>query len=611
MIEGAASQLKGLRQHLFATGQSLRQPHVAFWFGMSLLFAAVFSLMGLQEAFQAPFTIQDDARQHIFWMQRFLDRDLFPNDLIADYYQSIAPKGFAAVYHLAASIGISPILASKLIPPLLALLNAGLSFWLCLELFPVPAAAFSASLLLGQALSMTDAVFSGTAKAFVYACALAFLLALVRRSLFPCLFALAIQSLFYPQMVLIAAGMFLLGVVEWREGRLRLCRSRQRWILCLSGVGVAVVAMLPFLLHPHEFGPTVTLEQARSMPEFLAGGRTRFFYNGDPERFWLHGRGGIRLAAILTPATNAIALALFFLVRFPKQFPLIRHLSPQMGWLARLILSSLAWFFAAHATLFTLYLPSRFTEHSLRIAVILGAGIALAVAIEAGLRWCDRVDKPGAILRSLLSVTLASALAALLLLYPAFTHGFPFTTYITGRHPGLYAFFQAQPKDSLIASLDGEANLLPTFAQRSILVGREYAIPYHTGYYRQIRQRASDLIEAQFSPSADIVKGFIEQYDINLWLLNRRSLAVETLGDRWLQQFQPAADEAIASLQNGDRPVLELVSANCTVFESNAHIVLDARCIEVELNYLTSRHLSSMALHGPHPRPLSQFWAIH
>jgi hypothetical protein len=34
-----------------------------------------------------------------------------------------------------------------------------------------------------------------------------------------------------------------------------------------------------------------------------------------------------------------------------------------------------------------------------------------------------------------------------------------------------------QPQDIRIASLAEEANNIPTFAQRSILVGREYAIP--------------------------------------------------------------------------------------------------------------------------------------
>jgi len=52
--------------------------------------------------------VQDDARQHVFWMQRFLDPALFPRDLIADYFQSVAPAGYTAIYQMMAGVGINP-----------------------------------------------------------------------------------------------------------------------------------------------------------------------------------------------------------------------------------------------------------------------------------------------------------------------------------------------------------------------------------------------------------------------------------------------------------------------------------------------------------------------
>ncbi|MGJ3254530.1 MAG: hypothetical protein ACFE0J_25860, partial [Elainellaceae cyanobacterium] len=66
---------------------------LVFWFCLSLTFAAIYSLLALQQAFSADYVVQDDARQHVFWMQRFLNPDLFPDDLIADYFQSVAPAG--------------------------------------------------------------------------------------------------------------------------------------------------------------------------------------------------------------------------------------------------------------------------------------------------------------------------------------------------------------------------------------------------------------------------------------------------------------------------------------------------------------------------------------
>jgi len=62
-----------------------------FWLTLSFTFAILYSFLALQEAFSSEYVIQDDARQHVFWTRRFLDSNLFPNDLIADYFQSVAP----------------------------------------------------------------------------------------------------------------------------------------------------------------------------------------------------------------------------------------------------------------------------------------------------------------------------------------------------------------------------------------------------------------------------------------------------------------------------------------------------------------------------------------
>ncbi len=80
--------------------------HVVFWFSLSLIIAAIYSGLALREAFSHAYIVQDDARQHVFWMQRFIDGELFPHDLIADYFQSVAPVGYTTLYRIAAAVGI-------------------------------------------------------------------------------------------------------------------------------------------------------------------------------------------------------------------------------------------------------------------------------------------------------------------------------------------------------------------------------------------------------------------------------------------------------------------------------------------------------------------------
>ena len=58
--------------------------------------------------------LADDVREHVFWMFRYMDPGLFPQDPIADYFQSLAPSGYASPTGCLAKVGIDPLLASKL-----------------------------------------------------------------------------------------------------------------------------------------------------------------------------------------------------------------------------------------------------------------------------------------------------------------------------------------------------------------------------------------------------------------------------------------------------------------------------------------------------------------
>jgi hypothetical protein len=115
------------------------------------------------------------------------------------------------------------------------------------------------------------------------------------------------------------------------------------------------------------------------------------------------------------------------------------------------------------------------------------------------------------------------------------------------------------------ASLAEEANNLPTFSKRSILVGREYANPYHVGYYRQISQRATDLIRAQYSQDLSEVKNFIRTYGVDFLLLDRAAFTPEYMANhRWVNHFQPTATEMLAKLEQGTIPALSSFMEHCS-----------------------------------------------
>ena len=133
----------------------------SLWFGFSLLLSGVMAGVIWRQG-QGLYRIQDDARQHVFWMHRFHDAELFPQDWIADYFQSVAPWGYRHLYEFAAHLGLDPLNFNKLLPILLALLTTGLVMQVSWRLLPVAPAGFFASVILNLSLWMKDDLVSGT-----------------------------------------------------------------------------------------------------------------------------------------------------------------------------------------------------------------------------------------------------------------------------------------------------------------------------------------------------------------------------------------------------------------------------------------------------------------
>ena len=556
-----------------------------FWFSLSMSFGVIYGLLALQAVFSGEWTVQDDARQHVFWMLRYVDSELFPNDLISNYFQSVAPVGYTSLYHLAAGIGIHPLILNKLLPPLIGIICTYYIFAFCQRIFPVPFACFLSSLIFNQLLWMKDDIISATPRAFVYPLLLAFLYYLSKRSLLPCITTIALLGAFYPQGVFLCTGMLILQLVR-REGiSLRPSQDLNDYSFCFMGLGVAVVVMLPYALHVSEFAPVITVEQAKQLPEFYPKGRSSFFKDNLYDFYFGGGRSGLFPRSIFTPATTAFGFLLPILYKFRRRFPLLNKIQSDMVILPQLILVSVVMFCLAHAFLFKLLLPSRYTGYSFRIIIALAAGIVVSAILDVLWQQLQTKILGNAIQLKLLgqkflALICIGVILIPILIYPIFLHTFPVTKYKMGSLPSLYKFLQQQPKDTLVASVIADTDNIPTFAKRSILASREYAIPYHWGYYSRFRQRVVDLIEAQYTTDIDKVKQLIRRYGIDLWIIEDSSFLADYLdNNRWLKHHQPVTQQAIDSLRQGKIPALVAYKDSCSVFRYAQFNVISTKCL--------------------------------
>jgi hypothetical protein len=547
------------------------QPIATFWLLLSLAFAGYYAGLGQWQTLTSEFVIQDDTREYVFWMQRFVDRQLLPNDLMVDYFQSITPPGYAAIYQLIALLGLAPLWLSKCLPIALGLGTTLFGFGVSLHLFPIPAAGFLSMLLLNQSLWFRDDLSSATPRGFVYLLLLAFLYYLLRRSRVGIGVTIGLQALIYPPLVLIAIGLLFLRAWRWEHSRPRLVPDRLK-----AAIGAMVLgfgALLPYMLASGTFGPTVTGAEAVLLPDFQPGGRHPYF-DKNLWRFWLVGQHSGIIPRRLEPFLIWAGLLLPIVRHFPKRFPLVAQVRPAIAVLPQLFVVSLGLFFTAHAVLLKLFFPARYTTHTIRTILALAAGIGLTILLEALLQ-------PDARGRSRwLRLTIAGMLSLLLIASPHWADGFLRVNNRVVRDPELHQFFRQQPKDSLIATLSEKGNDIPTFGQRSILIGREYALPFHWGYYRPMRQRTIDLLTAQYSPQLAPARRLIQTYGVDFWLVDRKAFQPRYLTEMtWLRSFQPAFRRAIATLKQGTVPAIAQLLDRCAVFESKSAVVLDAVCI--------------------------------
>lgn len=585
------SLVSRLHKLLFTNRNKPSKNQVIFWFSLSMTVSVVFALLALEKAFASEYIVQDDARQHVFWMLRYIDPNLFPNDLIADYFQSVAPAGYSNLYRIFSLLGINPLFFNKLLPLIIGLFVTGYCFGVSLQIIPLPFTAFLTTLMLNQNLWIKDDLISGTQRIFTTPLLLAFLYYLSRKSLLPSLAGILLLGLFYPQYVFICAGILILRLWDWSGDRFGFSQQKHDYLFCAMGLGVAFLVMLPYAVKTSEFAPVITVAQAKQLPEFWSGGRANFFLN-NLLNYFLGGRSGM-FGSSVVPVTLTTGFLLPFLMLFPAKFPLLKKIQREIVILPQMLIASVGMFFLAHILLFRLHLPSRYTGHSFRIILAISAAIFFTAIIDAILSNFKPRTNPSVstYLQQFIGLSFAAFIGiSLLFYYPVFLKHFPKTGYINGQIPALYEFFQKQPKDILIASIANETNNLPTFSQRSILIGREYAIPYHFGYYSKFRQRVIDLTKAQYSENLEDVKTFIQKYGVDFWLLESKAFTSEYINkNSLLKQYYKSnlnqdklvqiTKDISQNLEQGKVPVLSKTIPNCTVAKMKNFVVLDTKCI--------------------------------
>lgn len=574
-----------------STTTARSQSRAAFWSGLllALAFGLALGLWISLPLFSGRGFVPDDARAFVFWMSRWSDPGLFPNDPIADYFQAVSPRIFTLIYRIGFEAGLPPVEVNRLLPLILTAAATIFLYLLTFQIWPSPVAAVLTTAFVNLQLWMKDDLTSGTPRAFFVPLTAMFLYGLVTRNAALAALAAALMAGIYPAALLVALAstVIWMAAILWRQRP-----DRQDWTVALSALLAGGAALVPFALAINEWGPAVSAEIARSWPEFQAWGRTRFF-SEDLWVYWIcsprsglepvewcrylneeETRASFEIGSLLLLATTLTVPFVIPLLRGQRQRSDIR----QNALLPAFLLGSLACYALAHALLFELHLPSRYIQHSLRMVAGIGFGISVAAIIAA----CAGGPAPEPRHRRMVILALPFAvfLPLAILTAPLFGKDVLFNVKYRSPEPQeLYDYIALQPRDVVIASDTRQADDIPLRTGRSVLFSHKHSIPYHPNYYEPMRDAIIAFLRALYAPDLKQMQHFVAGHRVSHLILHRAAFTPAYIRSIWWsRQFPDEAERAIRALDRG-LPAVARQAGRCVRASYGELLVIGAQCL--------------------------------
>lgn len=559
-------------------------------------------------------TFQTDSMIHEYWMRRFTDGALFQDTLTESLLETgYSPPAFRSLYWLVSHV-VDPVRFAELLP----LVLVPFAVWLVFRIVRLhvewrPAAWIGAALFL---VPWEAHRFSGGhPRAFAQPIVLlALLLLLTRRNLAAALVP-PVGLLLYPPAGAVALGVVLLATLDFHRPRF-LDLDRLRW----AGVSVLCFGAALVLTRLTTGSQDVITEaEARLYPEFGPSGQMHFFASSTLQ-FLKQNYSGFYLQ--YTGSILALAAALFLVLR-PRNVRLLR-------WEVWCVpIAALVLFGAAHALLFRLYLPHRYTYALLpffciaiavwarptfqalaerRRALLLlavplvvlaalvlaltvfplgpqlsaaafrawleDAGPYLAVGLAVGLVvaafvWRGERGRAAAAAGAAAVVAGGLLVGAMTFAGETRAHGV-----VHCRDQALYRHLRTLPKNTIVAADPADSNCIPIAARRPVVISRKLYQPWAVDYFELIRERMFQTVEAYFGPSVEGITALRERYGAD-YLLVRDAPSKHY----WRPPF---AGPVRRLRETVDEPAVERLPESCVTWSRGELTLYSLACVAGE-----------------------------
>ncbi|MDA1020259.1 MAG: hypothetical protein O2962_01775 [Cyanobacteria bacterium] len=463
--------------------------------------------------------VQDDFRQSMFWVWRFWDPSLFPDDFIANLYSGSFDRLplLWMIYAIAPFLTKSLIFYTKFAAIILAALTSvfGFLFFDKLSSNKILSLAFTAAF--ATMLWCTDHLSVMYARSFIWIFIIAVGYFKLRGKDHWASITTLISLFISPIAFLICfalQGFDLL--LNYRQELFDLKSLKLRWLLINVAIVILVYKVIPWTTANLPFADSewYSVDELKQLPEFLPGGRHPIFGSSLWDGSWFnneHWGLGIGFLPISDILVWAMGFAIVGFVMYRKRYKVTELLTSIP---ACLLYASLALYIAAQILFPLLYMPSRF----LGIPLLIIALVIIFLIGEVLLQ--DLVNTFAG--KALTERAKASFLSILIIVG---TIGFWFYFTRPQRQYTRYVTMNAQtaeiykklPKDAMVAAhpLLPDINLASAIAKRSVFMSYEHSTPsFNKQVLAEVRRRNEDSLKMVYAQSAQELRELMEKNHI-------------------------------------------------------------------------------------------------
>ena len=453
----------------------------------------------------------DDAAQHIFWLYRYADPALFPDDISVKYFMTSAPWGYRALYSMVAPV-MDVLQAAEWLAVVLLFVSALLAWKAAAaasemgrELHGLLAVVAMIVLL---PLSVAQDLLPPIAfqRTFALPLTLLTLWGLVSRRYAWVGVSWLTAALVYPVVLpvqgLTAAVVFLRDLVRER-------RMPSHWVLNgVLGLAALIIAAVGIPIPP-EIGPAFTYEQAIRMPEFGPNGRLGLYQSGvvgNLVRGHMTGLGWTPGVLLLMAVSMGLAGRLGRIRSIPFAAWAMACVGVGLWAAMRLFPEQL---------MFGLYLPNRHSRWAIGVFGLLAMAAGAGALLErAGKRWAE--ESPGSewYLRRWIAVAAPLVVAAVLMPNAVRLWQQPVNTDLENA----YAFISTLPKSTLVAAHPDLADFVPVRTRRSVLTSTEISMPWMQGYYAHMKPRIEASLRAAYATRIEDLDAALGPFGVDVML---------------------------------------------------------------------------------------------